>query len=61
MKVDLVDKILSITKGDDYPKNTSKQAKVKEYEKQIDELVYKLYGLTNYLKSIVNHLVMVFY
>jgi len=25
---------------------TSKQAKVKEYERQIDELIYKLYGLT---------------
>ena len=44
--VDLVDKILSITKGDDYLENPSKQAKVKEYERQIDELVCKLYDLT---------------
>jgi len=42
----LVDKILAITKGDDYLQNPDKQAKVKEYEKQIDELVYKLYELT---------------
>jgi len=26
--------------------NQSKQAKVKEYEHQIDQMVYKLYGLT---------------
>jgi hypothetical protein len=26
--------------------NTQKQDKVQEYEKQIDHLVYKLYGLT---------------
>ena len=25
---------------------TGKQAKVKEYEQQIDQMVYKLYGLT---------------
>jgi len=28
-------------------RNPQKQAKVKEYERQIDELVYKLYGLTD--------------
>jgi hypothetical protein len=26
--------------------NPAKQAKVREYEKQIDQLVYRLYGLT---------------
>jgi len=39
-------KILAITKDDDYLENTAKQAKVREYEKQIDQFVYKLYGLT---------------
>ncbi len=44
--IDLVDKILAVTKDDDYLENPAKQAKVREYEKQIDQLVYKLYGLT---------------
>jgi hypothetical protein len=44
--IGLVDKILAITKEDDYLENSAKQAKVREYEKQIDQLVYKLYGLT---------------
>jgi len=45
--VGLVDKILAITKDDDYLDNPVKQAKVKELEKQIDQMVYKLYGLTD--------------
>jgi len=44
--IDLVDKILAITKDDDYLQNEAKQKKVKEYEQKIDQLVYKLYGLT---------------
>ena len=44
--IDLVDKILIITKTDDYLKNSTKQTKVREYEKQIDQLVYKPCGLT---------------
>ncbi|MBI2485540.1 MAG: hypothetical protein HYW01_00990 [Deltaproteobacteria bacterium] len=44
--IDLVKKILSIAKYDDYPNNPAKQAKVKEYERQIDQMVYELYGLT---------------
>ena len=43
----LVDKILAITEDDDYLENLTKQAKVKEYERQIDQMVYKLYGLTD--------------
>lgn len=43
---DIVDKILAITKDDDHLENSAKQAKVRDYEKQIDQLVYKLYGLT---------------
>lgn len=42
----IVDKILSITKDDDYLTNSTKQLKVKEYECQIDQMVYNLYGLT---------------
>lgn len=42
----IVNKILAITNDDDYLENLAKQAKVREYEKQIDQLVYKLYGLT---------------
>jgi len=43
--IKIVDKILDITKSKDYLENTAKQAKVKEYEKQIDQVVYKLYDL----------------
>lgn len=43
--IDLVDKILDITKTKDYLKNVDKQTKVKALEYQIDELVYKLYDL----------------
>ncbi len=42
----IVDKILNITKDDDYRESPSRQARVKELEKQIDQLVYKLYSLT---------------
>lgn len=45
--IDIVDKILSITNDDDYFHNPNKQVKVKEYERQIDQLVYKLYELTD--------------
>ena len=44
--INLVNKILAIIKPNDYKKNTEKQAKVKKLEVQIDQLVYKLYGLT---------------
>lgn len=42
----LLDQILSITKDSDYIENPDKQAKVKQLEKEIDALVYKLYELT---------------
>ena len=44
--ISLVDKILTITNDEDYQNNTTKQAKVKELEHQIDQMVYQLYGLT---------------
>ncbi len=42
----IVDKILAITKDSGYLENPIKQTKVRDYEKQIDQLVYNLYGLT---------------
>ena len=33
-------------KDENYLQNEDKQKRVKEYEKQIDEMVYKLYDLT---------------
>ena len=44
--INVVEKILEITKTEDYKKDDEKQRQVKEYENQIDEMVYKLYGLT---------------
>ncbi len=43
----LVNRILSLTQSKDYLDNLEKQAKVKEYKHQIDQLVYKLYNLTD--------------
>ncbi len=42
---ELVDRILSLTHSEDYPENETKQAKVKTLEREIDQMVYKLYGL----------------
>ena len=42
----IVENILKITTTNDYLKNTEKQQAVKEYENQIDILLYKLYDLT---------------
>jgi len=44
--IELVDCIITITKDKDYLENPQKQAKVNEYEHQIDQMVYKLYNLT---------------
>ncbi|MFH1562261.1 MAG: TaqI-like C-terminal specificity domain-containing protein, partial [Nitrospirota bacterium] len=44
--IEVVDKILAITKSSDYFKNPVKKEEVKECERQIDVLVYKLYNLT---------------
>jgi len=41
-----VDEILSLTQSEDYEISPVKQQKVEELEKEIDELVYKLYNLT---------------
>ena len=44
--VQKVDHILSLTQSPDYEINKEKQEKVKELERETDQLVYKLYGLT---------------
>jgi len=44
--VEFVNNILDDMKSEDYSQNPAKQTQVKEYEKQIDQLIYKLYGLT---------------
>ncbi|MCL0052747.1 hypothetical protein M1M92_04755 [Peptococcaceae bacterium] len=38
---------ISLTQSEDYLENLQKQARVKEYERQIDQLVYRLYELTD--------------
>jgi hypothetical protein len=48
-----VNEILGITKDADYLSNPAKQAKVKELERQIDQMVYELYGLTPEEKAVV--------
>ena len=44
--VQKVDEIFTLTQSSDYETNQEKQQKVKELEKEIDKLVYKLYDLT---------------
>jgi type I restriction-modification system DNA methylase subunit len=44
--IDIVGKILDTTEGENYLKDKEKQAEVKICEHQIDQMVYKLYGLT---------------
>lgn len=43
--ITLVDRILAITKDEDYLQNPAKQLQVKALEQEIDQLVYNLYGL----------------
>jgi hypothetical protein len=42
----IVEQIIAITKDDDYLQNQQKQIEVKTLEREIDQLVYKLYNLT---------------
>jgi hypothetical protein len=44
--VQKVQEILSLTQSSDFETSQEKQEKVKELEREIDQLVYKLYGLT---------------
>ena len=51
----LVDKIVSIAQSNNYLGNPSKQAQLKQLQKQIDQMVYKLYGLTKEEITIVEN------
>lgn len=44
--VEIVDKILPLTKTRGYQDNSSKQAEVRDYMKRLDRMIYKLYELT---------------
>jgi len=44
--VDLVNRILAITKDDKYPDKEDKQAMVNALSKQIDKKFYEIYNLT---------------
>jgi len=44
--INFVNKILVITKDDDYLQNETKRKKVKEYEQKINQMVYEIYNLT---------------
>ena len=44
--VQKVQEILALTQSPDFETSQEKQQKVKELEKEIDQLVYKLYDLT---------------
>ncbi|MHB8362757.1 MAG: TaqI-like C-terminal specificity domain-containing protein, partial [Patescibacteria group bacterium] len=44
--IKIVDKILALTSLTDYPNNLETKMKIKDYENQIDLLVYKIYNLT---------------
>jgi adenine-specific DNA-methyltransferase len=43
--VQRVQEILTLTQSPDFETSKEKQEKVKELEREIDQLVYKLYGL----------------
>ncbi len=45
--IGIVNKIENIISSPDYKTNIEKQAEVKEHKKQIDQMVYELYGLTD--------------
>ncbi len=44
--INLVNKILATVKSENYLQNHTKQVKVKEYESEINQIVYKIYDLT---------------
>ena len=51
--IEIVNKILAVTNSSDYLTNAEKLTKVEDYEKQIDQMVYELYGLTDEEKKVV--------
>jgi adenine-specific DNA-methyltransferase len=52
--VSVVDQINAITKDGDYITNATKQENVRKLDRQIDEMVYNLYGLNEAEKKVVN-------
>jgi len=48
-----VNEIGTISKSSDYIQDKIKQEKVKEYERQIDAMVYELYGLMEEEREVV--------
>lgn len=54
--IDWVNKILTITKAEDYLKDQPKQKKVQEYQEQIDEMVFELYNLNKDEVKIIQNL-----
>jgi len=52
--INLVDDILDITEGEDYPSNASKRGEVIKLEGQIDQLIYNLYRLTPDERAVVD-------
>jgi len=53
--INLVNEIFAIAKSEDYPKDSLKKTKIKKYENQIDQMVYKLYDLTDVEIEIVEN------
>jgi len=54
--ISLVDKIMALTKADDYLQDQPKQKKVQEYQEQIDEMVFELYNLNKDEVKIIQNL-----
>jgi type I restriction-modification system DNA methylase subunit len=54
--ITLVDKILTLTKADDYLQDQPKQKKVQEYQEQIDKMVFELYNLNKDEVKIIQNL-----
>ncbi len=54
--VTLVNKILALTKAEDYLQDQPKQKKVQEYQEQIDEMVFELYNLNKDEVKIIQNL-----
>ena len=54
--INIVSKILLHTQSNDYIQNKSKQHIVKEYDKQIDKMVYEIYGLSKEEIKIIEEL-----
>lgn len=52
----LVDKIMTLTKADDYLQDQPKQKKVQEYQEQIDKMVFELYNLNKDEVKIIQNL-----